>query len=166
MIQTVVKSGDEHFLHIISASEGQQIKKLENLYDLTWSPDGKELAVAFRNNHLSVISITGEKTRQIADLKDMGLAEVYDLKWSPDGKNIACVGFHTEKQKSWPIFIIPAEGGKVMEVASDDQGWKDWLYWSPDSKWISYHSDGMLKTRPESTMWEADFEEILEKLQQ
>ena len=55
-------------------------------------------------------------------------------------------------------------GGKANEIATDDNSWKYSLDWSPDSKWISYSSDESVKTRPEGTMWEADFEEILEKL--
>ena len=138
--------------------------RLEVFADIAWSPDSKEFAVAFKNNQLSVLSIASGKSRRIADLKNMDLSEVYALCWSPDGRNLACVGYHTEKEQSGPIFIIPVDGGKVTEIATDDQGWKGSLYWSPDSKWISYNSDGMVKTRPEGAMWEADLEEILEKL--
>jgi len=60
--------------------------------------------------------------------------------------------------------MVPAEGGQVTELAADDDGWKDWLYPSPDGKWISYDSEGSVKTRPEGAIWEADLEEFLEKL--
>ena len=49
------------------------------------------------------------------------------------------------------------------DIATDDQGWKNLFYWSPDGKWISYNSDGMVKTRTEGTMWDADFQEIVKK---
>jgi len=161
---TIYYSANKIVLQVIPASGGKEIKILEAFDDIAWSPDGKELAVAFKNNQLSVISMASGKTRRIADLKDLGLTEVYGLKWSPDGKNIACVGYHTEKEQSGPIFIIPVEGGKATEVAADDKGWKYSLYWSPDSKWISYNSDGSVKTRPEGSMWEANLEEFLKKL--
>jgi hypothetical protein len=38
------------------------------------------------------------------------------------------------------------------------------LSWSPDGKWIAYNPYKPVKVRPESTIWEADFEEIKEKL--
>lgn len=161
MIHYIVQSGKENILHVRPASGGKEIMRLEAFDDFAWSPDGKELAVAFKNDQLSVISMSSGKTRRIADLKDMELTEVYDLLWSPDGRNLACVGYHAEKDQSGPIFIIPVEGGKATEVATDDNGWKYWVYWSPDSKWISYNSDGSVKVRPEGTMWEADFDQIL-----
>lgn len=161
MVQYIVQSGKGNILHVRPASGGKEIMRLEAFDDFVWSPDSKELAVAFKNNQLSVISMASRKTRRIAYLKDMGLNEVYDLLWSPDGKNLACVGYHIEKGQSGPIFIIPVEGGKATEVATDDNGWKYWLYWSPDSKWISYNSDGMVKTRPEGAIWEAEVKELL-----
>ena len=59
--------------------------------------------------------------------------------------------------------MVPAKGDKVTELVSDDLGEKYFLYPSPDGKWISYNSDGFIETRPEGTMWEADFEEIVKK---
>ena len=163
MIYYIVQSGEENILYVRPALGGKEIMKVEAFDDFAWSPDGKELAVVFKNDQLSVISIVSGKTRRIADLKDMGVTEVYDLCWSADGRNLAYVGYHTEKEQSGPIFIIPVEGGKATEVATDDNGWKYWVYWSPDSKWISYNSDGSVKVRPEGTMWEADFQEIVKK---
>lgn len=61
------------------------------------------------------------------------------------------------------IFVVPSEGGKVTELASDDDDWKDWIYPSPDGKWISYNSEGYVKTRPQGTIWEVDIKELLRK---
>jgi len=161
IVHYIAPSAEGGILHLIPASRGKEIMKLEALDDFAWSPDGKELAVAFKNGELSVISIASGKTRLIADLEDMGLTDVHDLKWSPDGRSLACLGYHTKEHQSDPIFIIPVEGGKAREVATDDKGWKSYLYWSPDSKWISYNSDGMVKTRPEGAIWEVDVSELV-----
>ncbi len=48
-----------------------------------------------------------------------------------------------------------------MHSPADDPGAKYYLWWSPDGKWISYQSDGFVKTRPEREMWEADVSELL-----
>jgi hypothetical protein len=37
-------------------------------------------------------------------------------------------------------------------------------FWSPAGKWICYCYEEMEKVRLEDTLWEADFNEILEKL--
>ncbi len=127
-----------------------------------WSPDSKKL-VFESEGLISVVSIADGGTQQIAKLKDLGLDKVFTLCWSPDGKYIACVGNHIEKGDSGPIFIIPLEGGKATTLVTDDNSSKYRLFWSPDGKWISYNSEGPVKVRPEGTMWEADFEEILKK---
>jgi hypothetical protein len=62
------------------------------------------------------------------------------------------------------IFMVPANGGKITELVTDDPGEKYLLYPSPDGKWISYNSDGFVKTRSEGTIWEAEFEQILGKI--
>ncbi len=160
IVQYIIPSGGKKILHLIPASGGKEIMRLEAFDDFAWSPNSKELAVAFNNNQLSVISIASGKTRRIADLKDMGLTGVDDLKWSSDGKKLACFGYHIEKKQS-PIFIIPVEGGKATEIAADDNGGKSSLYWSPDGKWLSYNSDGFVKTRPEGAIWEVDVKEFL-----
>ena len=84
--------------------------------------------------------------------------------WSPNGKHLAFIGYKKEVEKPL-VFTIPSVGGKVTELAPDDNSYKYLLRWSPDGKWISYISEETVKVRPEGTMWEADFEEVVEKLQ-
>jgi hypothetical protein len=56
------------------------------------------------------------------------------------------------------------KGGPANRVAPNDNDWKAELSWSPDGNWIAYSPSKPVKVRPESTIWEADFEEIIEKL--
>ena len=81
----------------------------------------------------------------------------FGLCWSPDGH-----GYRRVKE-SHHIFMVPAEGGEVTELAADDNGEKYCLYWSPDGKWLSYNSDAFVKTRSEGAIWEADMEDLLSK---
>ena len=116
---------------------------------------------------ISAITIAGGKARQILDLKHREFVEdrAWGLSWLPDGKHLAFIGQKVVgNYDSTRIFMVSAEGGKVTELAADDKDLKNWLYPSPDGKWISYDSEGEVKTRAEGTLWEADFEEILEKL--
>ncbi|UCF16020.1 MAG: PD40 domain-containing protein, partial [Phycisphaerales bacterium] len=130
--------------------------------NFAWSPDSKGFTVV-SDGIISVAPVAGGKIQQIAKLKDLDLKSIFNLDWSPDGKHIACVGDHTEKGDAGPIFVIPAQGGKVTTLLTNDTTYKYGLHWSPDGKWISYNSEGPVKIRPEGTMWEADFEEILQK---
>ena len=121
-----------------------------------WSPDSKKIAFV-SNGRISTVSVPGGATQVIANLEDIGLKEVFCLRWSPDGRHIACVG------DAGPIFVIRTDVGKVTTLVANDSSSKYMLDWSPDGKWISYNSEGPVKVRPEGTMWEADFEEIVKK---
>jgi Tol biopolymer transport system component len=152
--------------YVVSVSDGKTTKILDTGPGRihAWSPDSKKLAIE-SEGLISVVSIADDGTQQIAKLKDLGLDRVFDLRWSPDGKYFACVGNHIKKGPSGPIFVIPVEGGgKVTTLSTDDTSEKYRLFWSPDGKWISYNSEGSVKVRPEGTMWETDFEQILTKL--
>ena len=169
MIAYMNRGVEEQILHVISVSGGEAKKILNTPAGrdrYAWSPDAKEIAVISKGV-LSAIPIAGGKARQILDLKHQGF--VYDnawgLSWLPDGKYLA---FVSQKGRGdddpTRIFKVPANGGKVTELAADDDYWKDWLYPSPDGKWISYNSEGEVKTRSEGAIWETDVSELLEKL--
>jgi Tol biopolymer transport system component len=150
--------------YVVSASDGKTTKILDTGPGRihAWSPDSKKLAIE-SEGLISVVSTADSGTQQIAKLKDLGLDRIFDLRWSPDGKYFACVGNHIKKGPSGPILVIPVEGGKVTTLTTDDTSEKYRLFWSSDGKWISYNSEGSVKVRPEGTMWEADFEEIVKK---
>ena len=159
-------SQEDQPLMLISASGGAPRKGLDVPKGYAWSPDGKELAFV-SERFIMITPIAGGEARWIADKKELGVDEAnYGLCWSPDGRKLAFASYNrvTGKPGPGPIFVVSAEGGEVTRLATDDSGQKDYLYWSPDGKWISYNSDGMVKTGPEGAIWEADFEEILEKL--
>ena len=160
------KGGDERSLHIIPSSGGEA-KKILNTSDKelhAWSPDGKELAFISEGN-ISIIPISGGKAREFFDLEKFHIKRVSTISWLPDGKHFAFIG---EKEKEYGIrnriFLVSEKGDKVTELAADDDNWgKDWLYPSPDGKWISYGSEGEVKVRSEGTIWEVDVKEFLSK---
>jgi Tol biopolymer transport system component len=162
---------EHRILHVISISEDEATEVLRtaagrNQY--AWSPDSKEIAV-ISQGIISAISIAGGKTRQIVDLKHQeffvedGIRSAWGLSWHPGGKYITFIS-QKERVVNDGIFMVPANGGKITELVTDDPGEKYLLYPSPDGKWISYNSDGFVKTRSEGTIWEAEFEQILGKI--
>ena len=80
--------------------------------------------------------------------------------WFPDGKSFAFIG---QKGQEGPtrIYVVPAEGGRLTELAADDNDWKDWLYPSPDGRWISYDTESFVKILPESSIWEVEVKALL-----
>ncbi|HCO96566.1 MAG TPA: hypothetical protein DIU00_21945 [Phycisphaerales bacterium] len=149
-------------LYVVPASGGKAKKILElpgtRKYAYGWSVDSKKLAFE-SEGIISIVPVDGSKTQHIAKLQDLGIKGLFCLCWSQDGKSIACI-----EGNSGPVFIIPAEGGKATILATDDNSSKYSLSWSPDSKWITYSSERTVKIRPEGTIWEADFDEILTKV--
>jgi Tol biopolymer transport system component len=157
---------EEPILHVISVSGDKATKILDTPAGrdrYAWSPGNKEIAV-ISNGAISAISIASGKAREILDLKDQGFVDnaASGLSWLPDGKHLAFIS-HKEREET-QIFMVPVEGGEVTELAADDDSSKDWLYPSPDGKWISYDAEGDVKTRSQGTVWEADFDEILAKV--
>jgi Tol biopolymer transport system component len=156
------EEGKGKSLHIIPASGGKATKILDmsSVHDkeeFDWSPDGKELAVT-SGGKISVVPVSGGKVREVFDLEEFGVEGVIALSWLPDGKHFAFIG---EKEEECRMFLVSENGDKVMELAADDNNWKDWLYPSPDGKWISYDSEGEAKVRSQGTIWEVDFEELI-----
>ena len=132
-------------------------------WQYAWSPDGRKL-VAHSKGVISVISIPGGKSEPILDLKREGLIDdAWGLCWLPDGKRI---GFISQREIEKPprIYLVPAGGGKVTELAADADDHKELLYPSPDGKWISYDSAGYVKTRPEGSIWEVNLADLLQKV--
>jgi Tol biopolymer transport system component len=154
------EGGDEQSLHIISVSGGKADKILDRAGKelFAWSPDGKELAF-IKDGKLSVISIKSGKVREIVDFFNEGFSDWFTcLCWLPDGKHFAFVGEGGNK-----IFLVSAEEGKVIELAADDEGGKNWLYPSPDGKWLSFGSEGFVKTRSQATIWEVEVEDLIKE---
>jgi len=157
------EEGKEKSLHIIPASGGKATKILDMSFsvhdkeEFDWSPDGIELAVISEGN-LSVVPISGGNAQEIFDLAEFGIERFIALSWLPDGKGFAFIG---EKEDECRMFLVSEKGDEITELAADDNNWKDWLYPSPDGKWISYDSEGEAKVRSEGTIWEVDFEELI-----
>jgi len=149
-------------LQVISASGGKPTKILDNcgFWSHAWSPGGEEI-ISESEGMILAIPIDGGKARKIIDLEKQGVDGGRGLCWLPDGKHLAFIGQNMGRKQPTRIFMVPAKGGKVIELASDDDGWKDWIYPSPDGKWISYNAEDYVKTRPEGIIWEVDVEELL-----
>jgi Tol biopolymer transport system component/TolA-binding protein len=147
---------------------GQEIKC--RFWSVDVCLDNSRFAVV-SDKQIKIIPFDGSKSSQTLDISKLDLTQDgYWLKWSPDGKNLAFIGVKKTDDPvlfpdgRWQIYSIPVNGGQPIRVAPDDDDYKDFLSWSPDGKWIAFSPMKPVKVRPESTLWEADFEEIKEKL--
>jgi Tol biopolymer transport system component len=59
-------------------------------------------------------------------------------QWSPDGKRLAYTRFRAigpQEQRSYPIVLLPADGGEEQLLTSNEGPWRDYMEdWSPDGQ--------------------------------
>lgn len=159
--QNIVGGGQP--LYVVSSSGGERQKIWADCYkeNFTWSLDGKEILIV-SEGLIHAVPLDGGKPRQVLDLKKEGLKEdmksVQGLCWIPGGKKLA---FMTSDGWAHRIFLISPAGGGLTELASDDPNLKDWIYPSPDGKWISYVTEEWVKARPSETIWEVKVADLV-----
>ena len=132
-------------LWVVPASGGEPREIIKDADEPAWSADSKEIGV-FRSNN-SLVSIVGLATGEIRDIVDLKALDMIDpeepdshcwgLTWSPDGKRLSLFTVRGRIDHFW---IVPAEGGKPVELASSYPG-KWYAFWSPDGKKLSFNSD-------------------------
>ncbi len=163
MISYHIIEDDTRNLFVVSSSGGNPILVHDNCKTASWSPNSQELSVLLEDN-ISIVGLNGQIIRQIIMLNELDVDNTSSPRWSPDGQQLVFTGSKRGVDKS-RLFRVPAKGGNVTELIPEDGSYKYGLRWSPDGKWISYISEESVKVRPEGTLWEADFDEVIEKLQ-
>ena len=145
-----ISNRDYYFdVYIMNAIDGKIIKKLvqgnstadfEQLNvvtpGLSWSPDGKKIALSAKSGGYDVAYIidvgTGDK-----ETLPIQMDGIKSLSWSPDGKYIAFIG-HTAVESDVYIYNIQT---KKIENLTNDLFTDNDPSWSPDSKKIYFSSD-------------------------
>jgi len=146
--------------------EGSEIEY--SFFNIDFSPDNTRIAI-LSDEKIKIISLNGITSNRVLNFKSLELNKCFNLTWSPDGEFLSFIGVKKTDDINFPegkyqVFNIPEDGGKPIRVAPDDDDFKWGISWSPDGKWIAYSPMKSVKIRPESIVWKADFEEVLDKL--
>lgn len=106
--------------------------------DPVWSPDGKW--VAYFSDASGEYALHLRDQKGMGDVKKIALEPTfyYSPVWSPDSKKVA---FSDKRLNLWYVDI---EKGTPVKVASSGADRQLGQAWSPDSRWLAYHS--MLKS--------------------
>ena len=145
-----ISNRDYYFdVFIMDATDGKIIKKLvkgnrtsdfEELNiitpGLTWSPDGKKIALSAKSNGYDVIYIIDVESEDKETLP-VRLDGIKSVNWSPDGKYLAFVG-HTAKQSD--IYIVDVNTFETKNLTDDIFTDND-PSWSRDGKTVYFSSD-------------------------
>lgn len=137
-------------IYLISANDGRVIKKLvdgqttknfEELHlltpGLTWSPDGKKVAIAVKSGASDAIFMIDVRTDKMEKIEFSNLSGVFSVTWSPDGDRLAFVG---QKGPQSDIYIYDIENRSMANLTDDIFSDSD-PSWSPDGNKIYFTSD-------------------------
>jgi len=167
LISYLIPTTESAILHIIPVAGGMSKVVNSDCKGANWSPDSKSMTI-LSNNVLQVVSLDGQKIKSFINIKDLGLSDISMPHFSPDGQHFALIGYFGENlgdNDKTLIILYNMVTAKVTRLAQENlDDFKYSLELSPDGKWISYLTEEFVKVRPEGTLWEADFEEIKEKL--
>jgi Tol biopolymer transport system component len=145
-----ISNRDYYFdVYIMNAIDGKIIKKLvqgnssadfEQLNvvtpGLSWSPDGKKIALSAKSDGYDVVYIIDVDSENKETLP-IRLDGIKSLSWSPDGKYIAFIGHNAVESD---VYVYNLQTKKTVNLTNDvftDNS----PSWSPDSKKIYFSSD-------------------------
>jgi WD40 repeat protein len=152
---TQIATSSNGMIKLWNASSGDLLRtlfinitgpRIDDIYDIDWSPDGDLIACSYRNHWFGILNIsTGELIESFNQLElaqTGGWSSATVLKWSPDGRKLAAMGN--------VIFIRDSdrEEFKFLDNPSHISGSISTFDWSPDGlRIVMGHHDGV------TTMW-------------
>jgi Tol biopolymer transport system component/predicted Ser/Thr protein kinase len=118
----------------LSGSKPVELLTYPRIASFRWSPDGQELAVAYRsdssNQGCIVVPWLGGSTRKVDNLNGYNL----NVAWSPDGKRLA---EQTSIESADSFYVVDMHSQKRNTFSSKiDLKFCNDLDWSPMDKWI------------------------------
>ncbi|HKQ61209.1 MAG TPA: hypothetical protein VJS92_07945, partial [Candidatus Polarisedimenticolaceae bacterium] len=132
----------------VMGATGESVRKVTDLgFGPSWSPDGRELAVATENwllpwarattSELWAIEVESGKKRLLSK------HDAVQPAWSPDGKRVAFWGLR-DKGSQRDLWTVAADGSQSAEEAAvslTDDRHLDWSpAWSLDGRFVYYSS--------------------------
>jgi Tol biopolymer transport system component len=135
---------------VISATDGRHIKTLVKGEDnvdfeelnilrpnLSWSPDGRSLALSTTSKGKGDIAIVDYHTGRVEKLEFPDLDAIRSVAWSPDGDKIA---FQANRGSFPDIYVYNIKTGEFINVTNDVFSDRD-PAWSFDSESVLFVSD-------------------------
>ncbi|HTR82794.1 MAG TPA: DPP IV N-terminal domain-containing protein [Bacteroidota bacterium] len=144
--------------------DGYSTKNFEELHlltpGITWSPDGKKIALAVKSGDADAIFIVDVETGKQEKL-EFKLDGIFSVDWSPKGDKLAFVGDNT-KQSDIYVYDLAT---KDLTNLTDDVFSDSDPHWSPDGKTVYFVSDRRDYVRRDEIsrnfkMWKFDYSQL------
>ena len=123
---------------VVDGQDNAQFESLRLLSPgLSWSPDGRRLAVAVTSGASDAIALVDLEDGSVQEVRPAGVEAIVSVAWSPDGTRIAfegTAGAHSD------IYVVGLEDRAVANLTRD-------LFsdhapaWTPDGRSVVFHSD-------------------------
>jgi len=144
--------------------DGQRTKNFEELHlltpGITWSPDGKKLALAVKSGDEDAIFIVDAATGEKEKL-EFKLDGIFSVSWSPKGDKLAFVGDNSRQSDIYTYDLTTKELTNLTDDLYSDAD----PSWSPDGKTVYFASDRRdvltrASTGPRFKMWKFDYSQL------
>ncbi len=103
---------------------------------ITWSPDGKKIALATKAGEQDAIMFIDVETGATEKLS-FALDGIFSVDWSPDGEKLAFIGNQDYRSD---VYVYHLKTGELINLTNDVFSDAD-PSWSPDGKKIYFSSD-------------------------
>jgi len=127
--------------------DGQRTKNFEELHlltpGITWSPDGKKLALAVKSGESDAIFIVDAVTGNQEKIQ-FQLEGIFSVDWSPKGDKLAFVG---DNAKQSDIYLYDLATKNLTNLTDDIFSDSD-PHWAHDGKTLYFVSDRREQYRP------------------
>jgi Tol biopolymer transport system component len=151
LVAFISDRNDYYDVYVQSLSKPKDIKRVlsgggatgnfEELHLLTpglsWSPDGKRLALAAKSGEKDAVYLIDVNTSEQEKLPDFDLDAIQQVKWSPDGKKLAFAGV---KSGASDIYVYDFTTKTVTNLTLDLFNDRD-PDWTGDSRSIYFVSE-------------------------
>ena len=149
-IAYITSKGGLFNVYLADAHSGKTIRKLvdgqtspefESLRiltpGLTWSPDGKQIAIAVKSGSSEAIALVDVQTAESIHYRIPDVDQITSVSWSPRGGRIA---FSASANAQSDIYTLDLQTRKTTNHTSDIFSDHE-PDWSPDGQSIVFHSD-------------------------
>lgn len=123
-----------------------KIKEVDEIFNPTWSPDGRYIAFSALNGGYTDLFIYDLQTDKLRKMTDDPFTDMHPA-WSPDGKKIA---FSTDRFSTklsnldignYRLALLDPTTGAIEQLADFEDGKNINPQWSPDSRSLYFISD-------------------------